>query len=46
MFSGDMSGGFVRKVKPLFNEVHLDHPKASRSSSSEVYVVALEYRLD
>ena len=45
MFSGDMSGGFVRKVKPSFSEVHLDHPKASRSSSSEVYVVALEFRL-
>ncbi|MCU0851636.1 MAG: RlmE family RNA methyltransferase [Thermoplasmata archaeon] len=45
MFYGDMSGGFVRKVKPLFSEVHLDHPKASRASSSEVYVVALEYRL-
>lgn len=45
MFSGDMSGGFVRKVKPCFKEVHLDHPKASRASSSEVYVVGLEFRL-
>lgn len=44
MFSGDMSGGFIRKVKPSFMELHLDHPKASRASSSEVYVVGLEFR--
>jgi len=44
MFFGDLSGPFVQKVKQVFDEVHMHHPKASRSTSSEVYVVALGYR--
>jgi len=44
MFFGDMSDPFVRKIKEVFDEVHMHHPKASRSTSSEVYVVALGYR--
>ena len=44
MFSGDMSKGFVSKVRRAFDETHIEHPKASRSSSSEVYVVGLGYR--
>lgn len=43
MFYGDMSKGFVAKVKREFGEVHIDHPKASRSASSEVYVVGLDF---
>ncbi len=44
MFFGDMSKGFVEKVRRSFAEVHVHRPKASRASSSEVYVVGLGYR--
>lgn len=44
MFSGDMSGPFVTSVKRTFEEYHSIHPKASRPSSSEVYVVGLGFR--
>jgi len=44
MFSGDMSKGFVGRVRRAFDETHVERPRASRSSSSEVYVVGLEYR--
>jgi len=44
MFFGDMSGPFVRRVREAFAEVHVHHPKASRSTSSEVYIVALGFR--
>ena len=44
MFYGDMSGGFISAVRKSFGEVHVTHPPASRSTSSEVYVVALERR--
>jgi len=44
MFFGDMSGPFVQRVREAFAEVHVHHPKASRSASSEVYVVALGFR--
>jgi 23S rRNA (uridine2552-2'-O)-methyltransferase len=43
MFSGDMGRGFVRRVQDLFDEVHVHHPKASRPTSSEVYVVGLGF---
>lgn len=41
MFYGDMSKGFVGSVRRNFAEVHIHHPKASRATSSEVYVVGL-----
>lgn len=44
MFYGDMSKDFLSKVRPLFDEMHVDRPKASRSTSSEVYVVGLGFR--
>ena len=45
MFYGDMTGEFVNVAKKYFDEVHLHHPKASRSTSSEIYVVGLGFRL-
>ncbi len=44
MFYGDMSGGYLSSVRRSFDEVHVTHPPASRSTSSEVYVVALDFR--
>ena len=44
MFYGDMSKGYISTVRRAFEEVHVTHPKASRSTSSEVYVVALVRR--
>ena len=44
MFYGDMSKGYISTVRRSFEEVHVTHPKASRSTSSEVYVVALVRR--
>jgi len=43
MFSGDMSKGLIGYVRKEFRHVHTHHPKASRATSSEVYVVGLEY---
>lgn len=43
MFYGDMSKGYVDQVKNHFDEVHVQHPKASRSTSSELYVVGLDF---
>ncbi len=43
MFYGDMSEGYVDQVKDYFDEVHVHHPKASRSTSSELYVVGLDF---
>ena len=43
MFYGDLSKGFVKMVEKSFEEVHVHHPKASRSTSSELYVVGLEF---
>ncbi|MBU0684955.1 MAG: RlmE family RNA methyltransferase [Thermoplasmatota archaeon] len=44
MFYGDMSPAFVKLVKKQFDEVHVHHPKASRATSSELYVVGLDFR--
>ena len=44
MFSGDMGKGYVRKIQDNFEEAHVHHPKASRPTSSEVYVVGLGFR--
>lgn len=41
MFCGDMSGRFVSLVRERFDEVHMHHPKASRSTSSEMYVIGI-----
>ena len=44
MFYGDMSGRYVSTVRGKFDEVYVTHPPASRSTSSEVYVIAIGYR--
>lgn len=44
MFSGDMGRSFTDGVRRRFDEYHTNHPKASRTSSSEVYVVGLGFR--
>lgn len=44
MFYGDMSRRFVGLVRARFSEVHLHHPKASRPTSSEMYVVGIGFR--
>lgn len=44
MFFGDMSRAFVGRVGKLFDEAHTYHPRASRSTSSELYVVGLGFR--
>lgn len=43
MFYGDMSRMFVDTVRDRFDEVHIDHPRASRATSSEVYVIGLDF---
>jgi 23S rRNA (uridine2552-2'-O)-methyltransferase len=40
MFEGDMMRDFVKDLKTSFEEVKLHGPKASRSSSSEIYIIA------
>jgi 23S rRNA (uridine2552-2'-O)-methyltransferase len=44
MFYGDMSRAYVNMARNYFDEVHLHHPKASRSTSSELYVIGLGFR--
>ncbi len=44
MFFGDMSREYVRKVQENFEEAHVHHPKASRPTSSEIYIVGLGFR--
>jgi len=43
VFYGDMTKGFVSKVRRSFDEAHVTHPKATRSASSEVYVVGIGF---
>ena len=43
MFYGDMSKAFVHQVGKHFDETHVHHPRASRATSSELYVVGLDY---
>jgi 23S rRNA (uridine2552-2'-O)-methyltransferase len=44
MFYGDMSKDFERSVEKVFGEVYKHHPKASRATSSELYVVGIGFR--
>lgn len=43
MFYGDMSRSFFESVKGQFEEAYMHHPKASRSTSSEMYVVGIGF---
>ncbi len=44
IFEGDMTGDYVKEVKKHFGMVKLYSPKASRSSSSEIYLIAKGFR--
>jgi len=41
LFEGDLMNDFVQTVKGLFTEVKIVKPQASRSKSSEMYLLAL-----
>jgi 23S rRNA (uridine2552-2'-O)-methyltransferase len=41
VFQGDLLDAYIEKVKVLFEEVKLVKPPASRSKSSEMYILAL-----
>jgi 23S rRNA (uridine2552-2'-O)-methyltransferase len=41
VFQGDMLDEFIQKVKDSFEEVKLVKPQASRSQSSEMYILAI-----
>lgn len=44
VFEGDMFPNFLHHVRKSFREVNVANPRASRSASSEVYVVAKGFR--
>lgn len=44
VFEGDLFPQFINKVRTIFEEVKVANPPASRSASSEVYVVAKGFR--
>jgi 23S rRNA (uridine2552-2'-O)-methyltransferase len=44
IFEGDMMPEFMKRVKASFKEVKLYGPEASRSSSSEIYIVAKDFK--
>ncbi len=45
LFQGEGSEAFLAEARKCFDKVRLMKPKASRSGSSEVYLVARNYRL-
>ncbi|MBM4237458.1 MAG: 23S rRNA (uridine(2552)-2'-O)-methyltransferase, partial [Euryarchaeota archaeon] len=44
IFQGDLLSEFLEGVRAEFREVKLHHPKASRSSSSEMYIIARGFK--
>ena len=44
VFQGDLTDGFVRRLKDHFEMVQLVKPKASRSRSAEIYVLARGFK--
>lgn len=44
IFEGDMMPGFLNEVRKSFSTLKLHSPKASRASSSEIYIVARGFR--
>ncbi len=44
VFEGDLVNEYIEKVKSHFEEVKLVKPKASRSKSSEMYILALDLK--
>lgn len=45
LFQGEGTDAFIRDTRPKFERVKVVKPKASRAGSSEVYLVARNYRL-
>jgi 23S rRNA (uridine2552-2'-O)-methyltransferase len=46
LFQGEGFDGFVREVRPLFGKVQVRKPKASRSRSREVYLLARDRHVE
>lgn len=46
VFEGNMLPGFVKKIKKHFEVVKIIKPKASRSKSSEMYLLAMKLKKD
>jgi 23S rRNA (uridine2552-2'-O)-methyltransferase len=46
VFEGEETNQLTRKVKGSFNKVSIAKPPASRGQSSEIYLVALDFRAD
>jgi 23S rRNA (uridine2552-2'-O)-methyltransferase len=44
VFEGDMLNDLLTDIRRSFGSVRLHGPKASRSSSSEIYIVAKGYK--
>ncbi len=44
VFEGDMMQDFLKRVKERFVEVRLTAPEATRTSTSEIYIVAKGYK--
>ncbi len=44
IFQGDLLNEFLERVRAEFGEVKLHHPKASRSTSSEIYIIARGFK--
>lgn len=44
VFQGDMLDSLLDQIRPAFDSVKMHSPKASRSSSSEIYIVARRFR--
>lgn len=44
IFEGDMMGDFLGEVRKSFSTVKLHSPQASRSSSSEIYIIARGFK--
>lgn len=43
VFEGDLFSSFLKQLKPRFSRVKVHNPKASRKSSSEVFIIAKNY---
>jgi len=44
VFEGDLLSGLMKDTRALFDSVKLHSPKASRPSSSEIYIIASGFR--
>ena len=44
VFEGDMMKDLLKQIRASFREVKLHAPKASRSSSSEIYIIARDFK--